>query len=271
MWIMTTIGFFSAVQKPGDDRLTIRARVRDDLEALAQTLPELGPIQHGGGTDYPYRARAPHAAFALALAKLSHGIEYDNFKNAVALRQGGARAKAYSKVWDALYSLEDQLTPHDPPPKRGTPTATLTHGPVPRGEQAAYGGVVFDHQGRGLLREPKNHHDRYVWTFAKGRPDSGETPHETALREVREETGQVAEILDVIPGWFQGGTSHTAYFLMRPLAEVPFETQETESVRWVSMAEAVGLIGETTNAVGRKRDLAVLEAARTLWLRRSAG
>ena len=31
MWLFTTVGFFSAVQKSGTDDLTIRARVRDDL------------------------------------------------------------------------------------------------------------------------------------------------------------------------------------------------------------------------------------------------
>lgn len=48
MWIITPLGFFSIVQKPGDvptGTLTIRARVRSDLEALkAAVLPGLGKI-----------------------------------------------------------------------------------------------------------------------------------------------------------------------------------------------------------------------------------
>jgi len=52
MWLITSVGFFSIVEKP-DDReagtLTIRARVREDLEALRrQFLPDLAPIQEGG-------------------------------------------------------------------------------------------------------------------------------------------------------------------------------------------------------------------------------
>ena len=63
MWIMTTIGFFSIVQKPEDkhgEMLTIRSRVKSDLIALRdQYLPSLGPIATNVGTDYQYRASAP--------------------------------------------------------------------------------------------------------------------------------------------------------------------------------------------------------------------
>ena len=40
MWLMTPSGFFSIVQKPEDEQagtLTIRARVRGDLERLRET------------------------------------------------------------------------------------------------------------------------------------------------------------------------------------------------------------------------------------------
>jgi hypothetical protein len=71
MWLFTTIGFFSAVQKSGTDDLTIQVRVRDDLDRLrAKYLPELGPTKVGGGTDYPYRATVSHDAFARACGKM---------------------------------------------------------------------------------------------------------------------------------------------------------------------------------------------------------
>src|SRR5262249_11648333 len=48
MWLMTPLGFFSIVCKPDDKgrgTLTIRARVKSDLEALRREfLPALGPI-----------------------------------------------------------------------------------------------------------------------------------------------------------------------------------------------------------------------------------
>lgn len=139
---------------------------------------------------------------------------------------------------------------------------TKTH----HGLSLAYGGVVVDGQGRVLLREPKNHFDGYAYTFAKGRPDEGETPEEAALREVREETGLEAEIVEPIPGTFAGGTTSNAYFLMRPVRDHgDFDRAETVSVSWVDWTEAEARIGQTTNSKGRARDLAVLTAAFELW------
>jgi 8-oxo-dGTP pyrophosphatase MutT (NUDIX family) len=82
----------------------------------------------------------------------------------------------------------------------------------------AYGGILLTRTGQILLREPANHYDGYVWTFAKGRPDPGDTPDQAALREVFEETGYRAEIVDVLPGVFQGGTTSNAYFVMRHIS-----------------------------------------------------
>lgn len=110
MWIAHPDGFFSVVRKPGESRLTVRARVRADLERLRENwLPELGPIRSGEGTDYPYRAAVDAADFGRALASLGERIDYSNFKSEVSRRQGSARAHAYSKVWSALYGLESKL------------------------------------------------------------------------------------------------------------------------------------------------------------------
>ncbi len=109
MWLMTTVGFFSVVRKENDDDLTVRARVQEDLEDLGRRyLPTLGPIEAGGGSDYPYRARVSATAFAAAVANLVEDIDYPNFKDAVASRQGLERARAYGEVWSVLRGL----TPH---------------------------------------------------------------------------------------------------------------------------------------------------------------
>lgn len=126
----------------------------------------------------------------------------------------------------------------------------------------AYGGVLLTRGGRILLREPANHYDGYVWTYAKGRPDPGETPEQAALREVREETGYDAEVVDVLPGVFKGGTTTNVFFVMRHIGPPGRTTWETESVRWVDFDAAEKLIARTTNAIGRTRDLAILAAAR---------
>ena len=114
MWVMTSIGFFSIVQKPEDrasGELTVRARVRTDLEALRAHLPSLGPIRDHAGTDYPFRARAPRAAVAEALSRLVAAIDYANFKDEVAGRQGHHRADVYGDVWSVLTDLERRPSP----------------------------------------------------------------------------------------------------------------------------------------------------------------
>lgn len=128
--------------------------------------------------------------------------------------------------------------------------------------KAAYGGVIIDDDSRVLLREPRGHFGGYVWTFAKGGADVGESPEIAALREVREETGVEAEIVAEVPGWFVGTTSDTKFFLMRSVRDHGDFQEETAAVRWASFEEAAELIGKTYSATGRARDLAILLAAR---------
>lgn len=134
--------------------------------------------------------------------------------------------------------------------------------------KSAYGGVVMDPSGRVLLREPTGHYGRYVWTFPKGKSDPGETPEQTALREVLEETGCLARVVAPITGKFAGDTSVNRYFLMvesDPGTPLGPHDWETAQVRWASHEEARELIGFTPNVNGRARDLAILDAAISAW------
>jgi hypothetical protein len=110
VWLITPLGFFSVVRKPDDigaGTLTIRARVKSDLEALRKhCLPDLGEIEGNAGTDYRYRAKAPRGQVAEVLAQMVRDIDYENFKNEVAKKQGKHRATIYGKVWDVLYGLQ---------------------------------------------------------------------------------------------------------------------------------------------------------------------
>ena len=111
MWLITTTGFYSIVEKPWDraaGTLTVRARAKADLEALrAAGLPELGAIKEDPDADYRFRAQAPRAAVSRAVQGQVEGIDYDNFKSAVGKRQGSARAHLYHGVWDVLYRIQD--------------------------------------------------------------------------------------------------------------------------------------------------------------------
>lgn len=263
MWLFTNFGFFSVVRKQSDKGLTIRSRTRSDLDRLRKHyLPSLSPSRADEGTDYPWRANASSAAVAEAMRAIAEDISYSNFKDDVALQLGKDRAKRYAKVWSALYDMPDDLPEPEPQGFDGLP---WNEAPVAK-KAIAYGGVVIDPEGRVLLREVKNHFDGYMWTFAKGRPDKGESPRETALREVHEEMGINPTILTPMTGEFIGGTTINRFFLMltaRDSANLDFENRETQGLCWATPDEAQRLISQTTNALGRERDLSILQAALT--------
>jgi hypothetical protein len=107
MWLMTKFGFFSIVKKEGEAYLTIRARVKQDLLSLKEHyLTAIGAIEESDYTDYRYRVRVPCEAFAAALKDIALDIDYPNFKNSVARRQGRVRARVYEDVWHRLYDLQ---------------------------------------------------------------------------------------------------------------------------------------------------------------------
>lgn len=129
----------------------------------------------------------------------------------------------------------------------------------------AYGGVVVNPSSQVLLREPAGHYKGDVWTFAKGKPDFGETPEETAMREVLEETGYRAEIVMKIPGSFDGARTSNEYFLMLPIEDTKQFDAETQSIRWATGEEARELIQLNQKPNRRRRDLRVLKLALALF------
>lgn len=128
----------------------------------------------------------------------------------------------------------------------------------------SYGGIVINSKGQVLLREPADHYKGDVWTFAKGRPFPDESPEQTALREVLEETGYQAEIAAKIPGSFEGKRTSNEYFLMFPVAATKEFDEETWSVRWAGAEEARQLIQLNRKPNRRRRDLRVLKLALAL-------
>lgn len=134
MWLMTTFGFFSVVQKAGTEGLTIRARVGADLDRLRDRyLPGLTATQSTPRSDYAYRAKTTHAELAAAMAKIVADVTYDNFKSEVEAVQGYARESVYAEVWSVLHGGLPPLDRGDRFVATREPAAPGDAGPGARG------------------------------------------------------------------------------------------------------------------------------------------
>jgi 8-oxo-dGTP pyrophosphatase MutT (NUDIX family) len=141
------------------------------------------------------------------------------------------------------------------------------------------GGIVYGRdRGRPSLviglRRRQGDRRGGTWTLPKGTPDPGETIEETAIREVREETGLEARIVEPLPSisyrFMQDGTridKTVHYWLMEPTGgDLSRHDREFERVRWVSFDEAPAILTFETErslvATAREVLAGVGEAAR---------
>ncbi len=111
MWLCTSLGFFSIVQKDADTH-HIRARCQADLEALAGrvgqvfNLPSevhLEPVASYPGSDYPWRILCPSSALPQVFRVLAESIDYDNFKSAT------ATSPSQKNKLCAYYAIHDRM------------------------------------------------------------------------------------------------------------------------------------------------------------------
>ena len=113
------------------------------------------------------------------------------------------------------------------------------------------GGIIFNDKGQVLLtKHSQNHH----WSFPKGLIDPGQTSEQAALREVKEEGGVEAEIVDKIGynkyvytlnGGLPAGRQEkifkvVTYFLMKYISGDPQDHDwEVEEAGWYEPQEAL--------------------------------
>lgn len=94
--------------------------------------------------------------------------------------------------------------------------------------------------------------DPGIWGLPKGTPNPGESMEQTALREVREETGLEVEIeqkVDAIEYWFVRAAIDTRFhkwvhfYLMRPTGgDTSQHDHEHDFVEWLPLQEAKSLL-----------------------------
>ena len=126
--------------------------------------------------------------------------------------------------------------------------------PLRNARASSAGGVV--HRSEAGRIEVLLVHRRVplLWALPKGTPDSGETIPETALREVREETGIAVEIEDELGSvsYFfvrRGVRFHKTvhFFLMRPVGgRIEEHDHEFDDVAWFQLEEALKVMSYPT-------------------------
>ena len=109
------------------------------------------------------------------------------------------------------------------------------------------GGVVVRGDECVVIVPVKRSQDgKRVLALPKGHPDGNETAEEAATREVREETGVVAELVELLGDvsyWYQRKDrrihKEVRFFLFRYVSGTTDDhDQEIEEARWMPLAEA---------------------------------
>ncbi len=137
----------------------------------------------------------------------------------------------------------------------------------------AAGGVVWRNGAGGLEFLIIHRHNPAEWRLPKGKLRPGETPEEAATREVREETGILAEVEELLGGtryryqeepdgpWYN---KRVIFYLMRPVAGRVYREKGLDAVGFAPSEAALRLL--TFDNEGNIVRLAVdaLEARRRL-------
>ena len=114
------------------------------------------------------------------------------------------------------------------------------------------GVVVRSSDGRVYIRKVAGGFGGYKWSFAKGRLEPGLSEEENALKELREEMGLEAKIVDVL-GDYPGDTGTTRFFIGEATGgDTTSFGSETETVLLATYDEARELLN-------RPRDQQVLD------------
>lgn len=129
-----------------------------------------------------------------------------------------------------------------------TTFASLDAQELPVVREYSAGGLVFDDKGRVAIIARHSRSGHLEWCLPKGHIEKGETPQQTAVREVHEETGILGEVVDsiaTIDYWFTGTSQRVHklvhHFALRQISgELTVEgdpDHEAEDAIWVDFAD----------------------------------
>ncbi len=113
----------------------------------------------------------------------------------------------------------------------------------------SYGAVVFRRESEEYQFLLVQHQNDLHWDFPKGHPDQNELPHETALREVLEETNYhiliqkgFEETIGYLLPW--GEEKEVTLFLAEAIreGEGTIDKSEIKRVKWLTYGEALEII-----------------------------
>ena len=125
---------------------------------------------------------------------------------------------------------------------------------LPTEKQVSAGGVVFQKQDGKIEVALISVGKKERWQLPKGQVDPGETPEETALREVREETGLTSVLLqplDTVEYWYVSTYTrdltrihkYVHFYLMRyQSGDVEQHDTEVNEARWVEIQRALEML-----------------------------
>jgi 8-oxo-dGTP pyrophosphatase MutT (NUDIX family) len=131
------------------------------------------------------------------------------------------------------------------------------------------GGVVFRHSPEGLQVLLCGRRHEALWALPKGTPEPGETLSETALREVREETGlgvEIAADLGTISYTFDRPAQGVRFdktvhhYLLRPDGSGSLDGHDGEydRVAWFTVDEALRVMTHPNEAEVVRRAVRVI-------------
>jgi 8-oxo-dGTP pyrophosphatase MutT (NUDIX family) len=144
-------------------------------------------------------------------------------------------------------------------------TRTMHMSDAPR-EAFSAGGVVYRQDAGNLEFALCGRKRTGTWNLPKGTPDDGETVEQTALREVREETGLDVEIEESLGGieyWFSRSTERfhkrVEFFLMGERGgSIDDHDPEFDVVEWFPAVQAARSLTFPTEAEVLRRAIEAL-------------